>query len=78
MKALLVSANTEQTDMPAKPLGLACVAAAAGNAGQRPPEALPVALLIGCRSVWSWVGWAWVLQVKLVQIPRLLPKIVGS
>lgn len=33
MKVLLVSANTEQFNMPAMPLGLACVAAAAGEAG---------------------------------------------
>lgn len=33
MKVLLVSANTEQFNMPAMPLGLACVAAAADEAG---------------------------------------------
>lgn len=33
MKVLLVSANTEQINMPAMPLGLACVAEAAKNAG---------------------------------------------
>jgi hypothetical protein len=33
MKVLLVSANTEQFNMPAMPLGLACVAEAAKNAG---------------------------------------------
>lgn len=33
MKVLLISANTEQFNMPAMPLGLACVAAAASNAG---------------------------------------------
>ena len=33
MKVLLISANTEQFNMPAMPLGLACVAAAARNAG---------------------------------------------
>jgi radical SAM superfamily enzyme YgiQ (UPF0313 family) len=33
MKVLLVSANTEQFNMPVMPLGLACVAAAAGEAG---------------------------------------------
>ena len=33
MKALLVSANTEQMNMPTIPLGLACVAEAAKNAG---------------------------------------------
>jgi radical SAM superfamily enzyme YgiQ (UPF0313 family) len=33
MKVLLISANTEQFNMPAMPLGLACVAEAAKNAG---------------------------------------------
>ncbi len=33
MKVLLISANTEQFNMPAMPLGLACVAEAARNAG---------------------------------------------
>jgi len=33
VKILLISANTEQFNMPAMPLGLACVAAAARNAG---------------------------------------------
>jgi radical SAM superfamily enzyme YgiQ (UPF0313 family) len=33
MKILLISANTEQTNMPVLPLGMACVAAATQNAG---------------------------------------------
>ncbi|MEJ2657495.1 MAG: cobalamin-dependent protein, partial [Desulfobacterales bacterium] len=33
MKILLISANTEQINMPVLPLGMACVAAAAQNAG---------------------------------------------
>ncbi len=33
MKVLLISANTEQMNMPVLPLGMACVAAAAQNAG---------------------------------------------
>ncbi|MBU0985949.1 MAG: cobalamin-dependent protein, partial [Proteobacteria bacterium] len=33
MKVLLISANTEQINMPVLPLGMACVAAAAQNAG---------------------------------------------
>ena len=33
MKVLLISANTEQFNMPAMPLGLACVAAASRKAG---------------------------------------------
>jgi hypothetical protein len=33
MKVLLISANTEQINMPTLPLGLACVAASARKAG---------------------------------------------
>ena len=33
MRALLISANTEQLQMPVLPMGLACVAAAAEHAG---------------------------------------------
>ena len=33
MKVLLISANTEQFNMPAMPLGLACVAEAVKNSG---------------------------------------------
>jgi len=33
MKVLLISANTEQFNMPAMPLGLACVVEASKNAG---------------------------------------------
>ena len=33
MKVLLISANTEQINMPTLPLGLACVAAATRKAG---------------------------------------------
>ena len=33
MRTLLISANTEQLQMPVLPMGLACVAASAGEGG---------------------------------------------
>ncbi len=49
MKVLLISANTEQINMPVLPLGMAYIAAAVQNAGH---EVKTVNLMIALRPNW--------------------------
>ena len=58
MKVLLISANTEQINMPVLPLGMAYIAAAVQNAGHEVKTVNLMIALTSCPglSVVAWLG----------------------